>query len=340
MTKRFAARTLLALGLGGVALTAAAAKIPAWVRGPDRAYPESKYVIGVGVGSDLDAARTNARAEISKTFQARIQQTMKDTQTEQSSAAGKRRGPALGTQKSELNTTVSTDNLLEGVAIKETWFDKKGKKYYALALLDKVTAQRSLSSQITDLEETINARRNEARRAATPLAKSRALAQALAVSRSRDELAARRRLVDPAGMADLNGNTSTALEQDLNAVIGGLRVAIDAESVKDSRLKDKITEKVTSLGFAVADGAAGALRLKATLAVEPFDRGHPQWKFYQWKGNVQLIDADGKVLGGSTPSGQEGQLIDETARAKTTEAGEDGLAQEAGRQLSQYVFGQ
>ncbi|HNF58181.1 MAG TPA: hypothetical protein PLN89_01245, partial [Elusimicrobiota bacterium] len=85
---------------------------------------------------------------------------------------------------------------------------------------------------------------------------------------------------------------------------------------------------------------AGALRLKATLAVEPFDRGHPQWKFYQWKGNVQLIDADGKVLGGSTPSGQEGQLIDETARAKTTEAGEDGLAQEAGRLLSQYVFGQ
>jgi hypothetical protein len=119
-----------------------------------------------------------------------------------------------------------------------------------------------------------------------------------------------------------------------------LRIRVVAENAAGSRLKEKLTEKVTALGFAVVDTTAPSLTLKASLSVAPFDRGLPQWKYYQWKGDVQLSDADGRVLGGATPSGQEGQLLDDTARAKATEAGDEGVGQEAARLLSQQVFGQ
>lgn len=310
------------------------------MRGPDPAYPESKYVVGVGIGPDLDTARTNARAEISRTFQSRVQQTLKDIQTEQSAAVGAKRGPAAGTQSSELNTVLSTESLLEGVVIKETWWDKKSKKHYALAVLDKTAAQRSLTQQIMTLEETIQARSGEARKTAAPAARARLLAKALAACRERDLLSARRRLVDPAGMAALPADNTSSLEQSLNAALAELKVRVEAEGPAGSRLKEKITAQVTAAGFAVAEAATSPLAVKATLGVAPFDRGHPQWKYYQWKGTVQLMDREGQVLEGAAPEGQEGQLLEDTARAKATDAGEDGVAREAARLLTRHVFGE
>lgn len=340
MTFSFFTRKWVPVAMWALAAPACAAKTPAWVNGRDAAFPEGKYVIGVGVGGDLDGARANARAEISRIFQARVQQTLLDVQTEQSASVGRRRGPAAGTQKSELNTVLTTESLLEGAIIKTTWFDKRAKKYYALAVLDKGASQRALSGQITDLEETIAGRRAEARKAETPMARARALSQARAAGVERDALAARRRVVDPAGMAVLPGDSTAAIDTDLNAALNELRIVLDAVGPKDSRLKEKMAEKVTGLGFGVREGAAGGLTLKATLKVDPFDRGHAQWKFYSWSGTVQLVDADGKVLAGATPSGQEGQLIDDSARAKATDAGDEAVAQEAGKILSQYVLGQ
>lgn len=120
MTK-YKSPSIVALVLAFSLPLSAAPKTPVWVStGPDPKYPETKFMTGVGIGSDLDGARSNARAEIARTFHARVQQTLTDQQTESSTSSGKKRSAAQGTQKSHIDTQVTTDTLLEGVAAVET----------------------------------------------------------------------------------------------------------------------------------------------------------------------------------------------------------------------------
>src|SRR5512146_2429571 len=143
-------RKLLLLASLAIAGAAWAAKVPKGVSAADPAFPDDAYVVGVGIGRDLESARENARAEISRVFQSHVQQTLTDTQTEASASLGAAHGPAEGTQKSEMTTRVVTESLLQGAVIKETYFDKKKKKYYALAVLDKRAARAALSADIAE----------------------------------------------------------------------------------------------------------------------------------------------------------------------------------------------
>ncbi|MBL8023387.1 MAG: LPP20 family lipoprotein [Elusimicrobia bacterium] len=314
-------------------------KKPAWLNGPDSKYPETKYVTGVGIGNDLDAARSNARAEIARTFQAHVQQTLTDRQTESSTSVGKRRSAAQGTQKSQIETQLTTDTLLEGVAIAETYFHKKSKKHYALAVLDKIALRRTLSAQIMEKEHILSAAQSRAEAATTPLERARALSAAIETAEERDALSTRRRVIDPAGMAPLNTGSIATLEAALEKTINALPVSVQAEGPDGSKLREAVVAQITELGVFVSSGNANGLQVKTAFEVTPFDRGIPEWTFFQWSGGVELVDLkSGKVLKSATRDGVEGHLTSKAARSKTTAAGEAALALEAAELLSSYLF--
>jgi hypothetical protein len=317
----------------------AAPKKPDWITGPDPKYPDTKYMTGVGIGADLDGARSNARAEIARTFRARVQQTLTDQQTESSTSSGKKRGPAQGTQKSQMDTTLSTDTLLEGVAVAETFYDAKAKKHYALAVLDKIALRRTLTGQIVEKEQTISVERNRANESQNPLERARALSAAVAAARERDELSARRRIVDPSGMVDMPTGSTSELETALNKTLSDIPVTVTAEGPDGSKVRDVVTAQITGLGLKVSEGTKSGLAVKAKLDVSPFDRGVPEWTFFQWNGTVELVDVTtGQVVSSATPDGVEGHLTTNTARSKTISAGDSALGQEAARLVNDYLF--
>jgi hypothetical protein len=339
MNKRFP--TAAVLLFAAASLQAAR---PAWVRGPDPAYPDNVYVTGVGVGDDLDGARSSARAEVSKVFQARVQQVSSD-QTSESSARSGGSAAVQSSQEASVSTRVSTDSLLEGVQIVDTWLDKKTRKHYALAVLNKVKVRASLSSQIAEQEATVNTSKTLGDAAASPIDKARAYGQALAAAEERDALAARRRVVDPVTPPEPDGAGTSDVRRALNDALARIQFIIDASGPEKSSLKEAVAAKVTGLGFRVVEKAAKGgdpvLKVRCKLAVEPLDRGNPSWKFFQWKGVFELSDpsADGKVLASSTPSGAEGHVTESAALAKAVTSGEQGVALEAEGHIRRYVYG-
>jgi hypothetical protein len=153
-------------------------------------------------------------------------------------------------------------------------------------------------------------------------------------------LAARRRLLDPAGLADLGAGAAVDLETELKKTLAALPVSVTAQAPEGSGLKSAVESAVTGLGLPVG-GASPALAVSATLSVEPFDRGNPQWTFYRWAGSVALTDpATGRNLASSSRDDQEGHLVAATAQTKARAAGEEALAQEAARLLNTYLFGE
>lgn len=325
-----------------------AAKTPAWVKGQDPAYPPHVYLTGVGVGKDLDGARSNARAEISRVFQTRVQQTLQETQTEERTGVGKKWGKAASTQQSAVKTRVDTEGLLHGVEIAQTWYDKKSKNHYALAVLNKTKSRAALASDIAQQEEGLRSRQAQANAAVSPLERARYLAQAMRFSQTKDELAARRRILDPADAPEPDAGASTEmLDRQLRETLARISVVLRAEAPKGSHLRAKVADRVTSLGFQVLAASetpkkaqGPVLQITTQIEVEPFDRGNQDWKFFTWKGALDLQDGEGKTLVSSAPSGQEGHLTEQAGRSKALAAGEDALAQETETQISKYVFGQ
>jgi hypothetical protein len=317
----------------------AGGKKPPWANGPDPKYPDAKYVTGVGIGSDLDAARSNARAEIARTFHAHVQQTFTDQQTESSTSVGKKRSAAMGSQKSQMDTQLTTDTLLEGATIAETYFYKKTKKHYALAVLDKIALRRTLSAQIMEKEAILSAAQSRAEAATTPLDRARALSAALEAAEERDALSSRRRVIDPAGMAPLNTGSTATLEAALEKTIRALPVSVQAEGPEGSKLREAVLAQINELGVSITSGNTTGLNIKTSLDVTPFDRGIPEWTFFQWSGGVELLDLNsGKVVASNTLDGVEGHLTKKNARSKAIAAGEGALGREAAQLLSTYLF--
>lgn len=114
---------------------------PAWLETP-QAGCSSDEMCAVGTGGGLNAARIDARAEISKIFETKIDVS--------SSASGTLFDTAL-----HETITEKTNVLLNAVEIKETF--KDGETVYALAVLDKPIAAAVLQKDIRKIDDALAA---------------------------------------------------------------------------------------------------------------------------------------------------------------------------------------
>ncbi len=144
-------RILIFVALMAMVLPSAwAKKAPDWIDGQSKKYSPPRYFIGVGaVAADkggpkqqLGWAADRARAEIAKSMRIEIQST---TVAKRTVISGKKTPETQSTQTDVV--TASTNEILEGVEIKEYYTDKKNKMTYALAVLDRPMAAERIQKQ-------------------------------------------------------------------------------------------------------------------------------------------------------------------------------------------------
>jgi hypothetical protein len=323
-----------------------AAKAPDWVNGSSEKYSEKVYLIGLGVGDTLDGARSSARAEIAKVFKSRIVQLGKETRSERNSQKGSSSQFAMR-QDTALSTSVSTDELLQGVEIAETWRNDKSKTYYALAVLNKQKTRQALMQQITDQEEIIAGRLSRAKRAVSALDKLRALNSGLEAMNRKDELIARKRVLDPVVVADIStGTTRADIEQQRADVVEKIRFVLQTDDTPN--LAARLTAKITSMGFTtvpeVADPKTGdiiQLIVRAKTSINLVDRNNPHWKFYGWQGTVSIVDAADlkRVIASAVREGQASHVTANAAKAKAVSEVVRAVADAAEHEIANYLFG-
>lgn len=328
------------------ALPVFAAKAPDWINGSSAKYSEKAYLIGVGVGDTLDGARSSARAEIAKVFKSRIVQLGQETRSERNSQEGSSSKFAMQ-QDAALSTSVSTDELLQGVEIAETWQNDRSKTYYALAVLNKQKTRQALMQQITDQEEIIAGRLSQAKSAVSALDKLRALNSGLEAINRKDELVARKQVLDPVVVADISSGTTRAdIEKQKAEVIGKIRFILQTDETPG--LAARLTEKITRMGFTtvpeVADpktSDAIQLIVNAKTTVGLVDRNNPPWIFFGWQGTVSIVDAADRtrVIATAVQEGQASHITADAAKAKAVSEAVQAVADAAEREIAKYVFG-
>lgn len=320
---------------------------PDWLNGVSNQYPARDYLIGVGLGDSLDSARASARAEIATVFTARITQRARDSQQERSTR-DHRRTRIQSEHTIQQSTTVSTDELLKGVLIAETWHDPKKNQHYALAVLDRRAAAQVLARQIREQNALLAGSRMSIETGTGIIPQLRAVCAALASIDTMEDLTARLQVIDPTTVND-SGDARVRADLEHRRAVLSAQVHCMIEADDTPGLQSRLAEKITAFGCTTSSSPADAgslgavtLILRAAITVTPVQRNNPRWKFSNWESMVTLIEpaANKAVVAAVVKNGQSAQVTEEAARIKAVADAVNAAADAAARAVHTYIYGQ
>ena len=328
---------------------------PEWVDGTASGSSGVTHVTAAASGSDLEAARRNARTELSRVFHSRVQSEVRD-QTKSTFAAGR----SSVVENLSIDTRVSTEGSFEGVRVVKTWQEPKTGTWHALASVEKEAMRRTLLVALKEAARRVHGDLVRADTAPTPLGRARALLDALRASSERDVIVARARLVGRPSVRFLP--TTAEIEKELDSVLWNTRFQVRALEVDPSsgqangdlpRLREELEKRITRIGFRVVgfvavEGTGSAplqpeaeqanVFLTCRMSLEEIPRdfeGH----FFRWQGAYEVTGAPphGAVIMASQASGGESFRTRSTARMRALTKGAEQLAGELETQISRYL---
>ena len=324
-------------------------KAPDWVTGTKAAaYPDDQYLIGVGQAESRSVAEERAYAAISRIFKAEVSSQAKDWESYLSLES---RGKVQAERRLTVDsiTKVSTDKLLENVAIAETWSDPKTGLHSALAVLNRGAARTALASRITELDEAIERDVQEARGAADKLLKLRGLRRAIRTLIIRDSYNTDLRIVSggrgiPSGfsVSGLTGDLEKFLNENLVVVV---EVKGDqAETVRRAVMEGLLREglPVTTGGTQPTTGETKApdLVVKGETRLWPADLPDPSFRYVRWCADfVMLNQGDQRVVGSVARSGREGHLNYPEAAGRALKALQQEVSSALAKSLAEHIYG-
>src|SRR3989338_8383468 len=260
-----------------LSLSVHAKSLPEWtVTGKYERYSHIQYLTGLGIGPTKKVADDQARGEIAKIFNAQIKAESQDIMNSTRQYA---KNNSVNIQSEETIrdvTRVSTEKTLSGIEIKETVTEnlKDGsKKFYSLAVLDKIKMQNDLLGEITDVDKTIDELVVSAEAENDPLKKIRSFFSAISKTLKRNILNADLKIVDTIGsgvapkhrLSDLNSKLSSVLSNDFKVGIN-----LDKEIVNNiTSVQEALSEGLTKEGLIIEpDTSKCAITITGSVKLE------------------------------------------------------------------------
>ncbi len=293
--------TLCSLLLFGCAGAPQKPSQPDWITGESATYPQGRYLVGIGQAEHQAVARERARADLARNFEVRVSEQSEDLTAYTAQGAPGQEERSLESRLSR-QTTLTTDQVLQGSRVAESWRDPASGEHYALAVLDRLQAGMTLRQNIAELDAATVASVERARGSANLLEQIRHAKKAYEIQRERTDRQRYLQVVDPAGVGVAPIYTTARLRSDLEALLGRVRIAPQVEQASAdlspadrARLATVLAAGLTSAGFYNGSAAQSDYTLAARLQLHAMERA--QWHWLTGELEIVLHDKGGKVQG-------------------------------------------
>lgn len=270
-------------------------KRPDWVSGDSADYPRATYMLGVGLGDDAAGAGDRARGQIAQIFSSLVSVTSKIEESESHAVSD---GVAKNSSSQDISDNVRTTSqkMLEGVEIVQTWQDSQTKQYYALAVLNRAKAAASFRQKLADLDMQITGWESSFNSAADKFTRAKAAAGVLALLKQRDGLASDLRTISGSG-----SGTDTAPEQvaAYKKALADLNITVAVTGAGGGQIATGIIKALNAAGFtALASSSSADISVAASVEPAQIRKDEPgPWKWAQNTVTVALSEAaTGKVF--------------------------------------------
>jgi hypothetical protein len=277
---------------------------PAAKAGPAPA-PDA-YLTAEGLGSTEGEARNQARAELSRIFEARVYSEARDrisAVVESSEDAT----TETTRQQIESRVRVVSDVKLVGVEVGEAW--PQGGLYHALAMLDRRKARDSWASEVEDIDQKITSLLGTLGSLRGRLLKYRALRAAADLWVQREVLVSRLRVLGfysgpPSGYDVAEVFRKTA------EIKSSMPVYIEVVGEHAHALKGPLLKALGLAGYVMAEKPdAASVVITGTVLVEPVDLENPRLRYARASLTLAITDAEAGLSVGEVTEKQRGAHI-------------------------------
>jgi len=267
---------------------------PDWVEGSAGFYPDSQYLTATGSASKAELAKDRALGNLSKIFETRIRET---STTRSDTRVNIRDGEESYTKNQRLaqQIQVSTDKIINGARIAETWKDNTVFTYHALAVLDRQQAANNTLDEMRRIDEETQVELDRSRSQSDVLLSMSALNNAVALQQQRQALQKMLKVIDTRGKGSPAKWNMADLKAQLEAKLQSLNIATEVNSDPIGKLSQALKSAMGNAGFPAATGSA-KYTLVADLEVQ--DLGFRQgWYWLRGKLSVKMVESNGKIRG-------------------------------------------
>lgn len=157
------------------------ADVPSWVKKPEKEFPSSVFIRALGEGDSAKAAQSAAIAEISLFFDTKtevVTEAVKGIQLVSGNGGLEKRNSQSIAQVAEISSCAE----FFGAQFTDSYFDKKKKKHFVLAYLNRNDAALLYKSRISALMGAVASYRAEAFSCGEPFVAERALSKAVVLA--------------------------------------------------------------------------------------------------------------------------------------------------------------
>ncbi|HOX22445.1 MAG TPA: hypothetical protein PLL10_03195, partial [Elusimicrobiales bacterium] len=202
----------------------------------------------------------------------------------------KGKGTTNFSQTVSQNVKVTSDKLLQGVEIGDTWKEPKTGQFYCLAVLDRAAAASTLRSRISDIDAQVSELELAFSAAKDRFEKAKNAARMLALLKQRDSFNDDLRIVDPRGTGAQDSTVSTP---DLRKAMEQLDMQVSCDGDGKEQICSGLVAALTGMGFLARENSQSPdLIIKASVSLS--DLGHLSGddKWYWSRASVSLSARD------------------------------------------------
>lgn len=284
----------LITGLFFVSSSLIAEPQPDWVEGNAGFYPNEKYMTATGSASNAELAKNRALGNLSKIFETHIKES---STTRSDTNVSIDNGSESFTKKHHLaqQIQVSTDKIINGARIAETWKDSSVFTYHSLAVLDRSQAANNIKSEMSRLDSETQVMLDRSATNADVLFSLSALDKAVALQFERQTLQKTLKVIDTRGKGSPAKWNLAELKSKLENKLQTLEISTAVDNDPIGKLNQSLKSAMGNAGFPAGNGSS-VFTLVANLDVQ--DLGFRQgWYWLRGKLSVKMVEADGRVRG-------------------------------------------
>ena len=285
-----AAMTSACAPLGRSAKSESTGARPKWVDGESSRWPRSQYVLGVGSADDENSASDRARGEISRVFSTAVSvdTTVDESESNTTQAGGS--STSFSQLVSQKVHTVS-EKILEGVEIVERWRDLSAARSYALAVLDKSKALKTVEDKLQGLDQEALQWNTRMEASTDAFERAKAAAKLVALLNGRASLESDRRILGGAASASNAGLAAAKIAAA--KALSALEVLVAVTGDGADELETGVVTGLASAGLNVQRGRSGDkgdLLIEVKSTSQSLDSPDPRWKWSRASATLSLTE--------------------------------------------------
>lgn len=266
---------------------------PAWVESEAERYPNNLYISSTGSASDAELAKDRALANLSKVFEARIDETSTTKSDTYVSLHNMKETIAKKNKLSQL-IRVTTDNVIKGAQIVESWKDDELAMFYALAVLDRKQAKNNILDEINRLDEETNVEIENIKFQNDTLLKIAGLDKLVSLQQNRLSLHNMLKIINLHGRGYPSewqlSDFKTQLENELTLL--KISAVVDGDSIS-TELTKILKSSMANSGFPAIDESDYTLTLRLSVNDLGFQQG---WYWKRAKLIIELAKSSGQII--------------------------------------------